>query len=203
MGQRKGSMSSITCTRRLYAIKSRSKSKCHGTMASSPPCLISGTLPSGMSGRPMTCSACASRTIRIIDAFCCRTIGKAIRCSKTIRCRNFITVSRSRTSGTPRALAWTCTATRTANHKRGIVWYVAISGEYLGKSENAADWHAVDLEKAVRASGHAAVSRGALGTAPQFPHATVCEYGRLYRLYTVRTGLSGAVHLYRDDQGRA
>ena len=30
-----------------------------------------------------------------------------------------------------------------------------------------------------------AVSRGALGAAPKFPHATVCEYGRLYRLYTV------------------
>src|SRR5215475_7209003 len=112
-------------------------------------------------------------------------------------------VSRFRTLGTLRASAWMSTATRTANHKQGIVQYVAISGEYLGKCENAVDWYAVDLEKAVRASGDAAVPRGALGAAPQFPHATVCEYGRLYRLYTVRTGLPGTVHYYRDDQGCA
>jgi hypothetical protein len=36
--------------------------------------------------------------------------------------------------------------------------HVAISGEYLGKCENAADWHAVDMEKTVRAGGNAAVS---------------------------------------------
>src|SRR5262245_46411236 len=95
------------------------------------------------------------------------------------------------------------TATRTANHKQGIMRYVAISSEYLGKCKNAADWHAVDLEKVVRSGGHAAVSRGALGTATEFPYATVCEYGRLHRLYTVRTSLPGAVHHYRDDQGCA
>ena len=38
---------------------------------------------------------------------------------------------------------------------------------------------------------------------PEFPYAAVCEHGRLYRLYTVRTGLPGAVHHHRDDQGRA
>src|SRR5437868_3801044 len=111
--------------------------------------------------------------------------------------------SRSRMSATLRASAWMSTATRTANPKRGIVQYVAISGEYLGEYQNTADWHAVDVEKTVRTSGDAAVSGGALGAAPQFPYATVCEYGRLYRLYTVRTGLPGAVHHYRDDQGRA
>src|SRR5262249_21901621 len=113
----------------------------------------------------------------------------------TIRCRSFIVASRSLTSGTRRVLVWTCTTTRTANPERGIVQHVAISGEHLGKCEDSTDWHVVDLETAVRAGSNPAVSRRALGAAAEFPHATVCEYGRLYRVYPVRAGLPGAVHL--------
>ena len=41
-----------------------------------------------------------------------------------------------------------------------------------------------------------AISGGALGAATQFSHAIVCQYGRLHRLYPVRTGLPGAVYYH-------